>query len=267
PAAVERDLPGHLRRRFRLVHRQVHGIGEDDFAGFRPRFRLQRELHRLPVHVAARAPDLALAERDADLDPVAGQGAGVPGSEAILHRHGAEDRVGGREEGGDERVPQTLHLVPVVSADHRQQQGVVEREHPRVLLARLPAGALGEALHVREQQDEVLLRALHGSAPSRASAKNAVATAIIAARPAPMNTSPGPATASMREAMFTGSPKTSPPVIRTSPRWTATLAWSWRSGGTDASKRRTRSISAAAQSTALVGESKATRNVPPICLT
>ena len=103
--------------------------------------------------------------------------------------------------------------------------------------------------------------------------RSPASSALISARfidsqaDSPMRTSPGPATASMREAMFTGSPKTSPPDIRTSPRWTATRACSRRSGGTDASNRRTRSIRAAAQSTALVGESKATRKVPPICLT
>src|SRR5882724_3212312 len=355
-AAAQGNLAHHLRRRLALVHREVHGVGEHHFTRLGAGLGFQGQLHGLAVQVAAGAPHLALAERDPHLDPLAGLRLRVPGRETVLHGHGAEHGVGGRDEGREQRVAQALHFAPPVSTHDGQEQRIVERQHARVLVAGLPAGPGRELLHVREQEDEVLLGPFHGSAPSLASAKKAVATAIMAASPAPTktrtlsgnlgntssawraaawaaarrwreispctwapsgegkgpnsgngesapsrrntrigsgtplswrspessartsarfiesqtdspnSTSPGPAWASIREAMLTGSPNTSPRSIRTSPRWIPTRACSLRSGGTPSSNRRTRSRRAAAQSTAWVGESNATRKVPPVCL-
>src|SRR5437870_112945 len=53
-------------------------------------------------------------------------------------------------------VADRLHLVAAESLHHGQEERVVEAEHARVLLARLAAGPGGEALHVGEEDGEVL---------------------------------------------------------------------------------------------------------------
>src|SRR5439155_27365896 len=133
-------------------------------SGLRSSLDLERGLIGLSLEISARTPHLALAGRDAYLDALAYRRFRVPGREAVLHRHRAEHGIGGRIEGGEESVAQALDLPPPVAAHDRQQERVVERQHVGVLLAGLTAGARGEPLHVREQEDEVSLRLLHGSA-------------------------------------------------------------------------------------------------------
>ena len=145
-----------LGRDLALVHREVDRLGEDHIASVRVEARAQGELDRIAGDVVRVHLDLAEADGDADLDAIGRLGLRVPGAEAILHGHRAEDRIGGRAEGDEQRVADRFHLVAAESLHHRQEERVVKGEHARVLLARLPAGAGGEALHVREDDGEVL---------------------------------------------------------------------------------------------------------------
>src|SRR5205814_1917080 len=80
-------------------------------------------------------------------------------------------------------------------------------------------------------------------------------------------TSPGPARPRTREAMLTGSPKTSPLSRRTSPTLAPTRTSMRSHSGTLWFQSQILSWTAAPQSTAWVGDSKATRSVPPIVFT
>jgi len=161
--AVQAGLAGaqladgeRLGRDLALVHREVDRLGEDHVSRVGVQARAQGELDRIAGDVVRVHLDLAQADGDADLDPVGGLRLRVPGGEAVLHGHRADDRIGGRAEGDEERVADRLHLLAAETLHHGQKEGVVEPEHARVLLARLPAGPGGEALHVREQDGEVL---------------------------------------------------------------------------------------------------------------
>ena len=80
-------------------------------------------------------------------------------------------------------------------------------------------------------------------------------------------TSPGPARPRTREAMFTGSPKTSPLSRRTSPTFAPARTSIRSHSGTLWFQSQMRSCTAAPQRTAWVGDSKATRRVPPMVFT
>ena len=77
------------------VHREPDGLGEQHLAGVGETQDARGDVDGLAEDVAFFQPDLAHVDADADLDPVPLRDALVPLPDAVLHRGGAEDGVGG----------------------------------------------------------------------------------------------------------------------------------------------------------------------------